>query len=107
MLDEYRDWVNSRRNSITDKVIESLNQLLLINKNVKKVWLSGSYVKGDWIDENTPLKYRDYKYKITGKDKISDIDFITEPEVNPTEYYDIIPLNNYRLLIYDNSKTKI
>lgn len=107
MLDDYLSWVNSRKNSVTNKVKESLKILLENNPNVSKVWLSGSYVKGDWIDEDTETKYKEYKYKVTGKNKISDIDFITDPPVESTNHYDIISLNNHRLLIYDNSKTKI
>ena len=65
MLDDYLSWVNSRKNSVTNKVKESLKILLENNPNVNKVWLSGSYVKGDWIDEDTETKYKEYKYKVT------------------------------------------
>lgn len=107
MLEEYKQWVCSRKNSITPHVKEILQQLLILNPNIKRVWLSGSYVKGDWIEEDTPNNFKKIRDQIKNKSNLSDVDFITEPVVEGTIYYDIISDNKHKLLIYDNSKEKI
>lgn len=108
MLEEiYRQWMKSREGIIQPIVKEKLNILLKNNPAVEKVYLAGSYLRGDWIDENTDNFYVELKAKVIGKKKISDVDFVTEPPVDGTEDYDIITSTAYKLLIYDNGTTKI
>lgn len=106
-LDEYKFWVNSRKELYPEIIFETLNKLLELNPQVEKVWLTGSYLRGDWTDENTEEKYILFKNSITKKNKKSDIDFITLPKVSSTEHYDILEETPNKLLIYDNGKTII
>lgn len=107
MLEEYKQWVNLRKNSVTPFVRKRLHQLLLLNPDVEKVWLSGSYVKGDWVDENTPDEFKKIRNKLKNKSTLSDVDFITYPIIQGNNYYDIISDNKHKLLLYDNTKEKI
>lgn len=106
-LDEYRFWVNSRIDIYPEIVFEKLNILINNNPNIKRVWLCGSYLRGDWVDENTEDKYIRFKKEILGKKRLSDVDFVTEPRVSSTKDYDIIPDSKHKVLIYDHGKTII
>lgn len=85
----------------------TLALLLENNPSVRKVWLIGSYANGDWCDEATPEWFRKFRESI-GKTGLSDIDFITEPQVESNGLYDIQPGSRQgKILIYDNTNTKL
>lgn len=104
MLDQVRAFIKERKGKIQPIVYERLGRLLSNNPEVTKVYLIGSYANGDWVDENTPEWFRIYRRSI-GKNKYpSDIDFVTEPIVESTEYYDIQPSGRgENMIIYDNT----
>jgi len=89
-------------------VKEALAQLVEDHPEVSKVYLTGSYANGHWVDGSTPQWFRDFRKSIGLDKEISDVDFYTEPQVSGTEYYDIVPhKRGNSILIYDNSKTKL
>lgn len=106
MLEKARKFIASRQK--TDRVEIALKHLLSNHPDIEKVYLTGSYANGDWIDEDTPQWFIDFR-KQYKKEGISDVDFYTEPKVESTEHYDIA-LHKSRgksILIYDNSEATI
>lgn len=101
--------IQRRKGEIVPVVYEKLGRLLSAHPEVNKVWLIGSYANGDWNDEDTPLWFRQYRERIGKKPGYSDVDFITEPYVEPDyEHYDIQPGGRAgKILIYDNTNTKL
>lgn len=89
------------------KVKAALNRLIENNPEVQKVYLTGSFLRGDWIDEETDDVFIAIKKTLRGKAKISDVDFITEPIVPSTKHYDVLPNRRNKLLIYDKGQKKI
>lgn len=103
-----REFIVSRRGVIVPLVKERLRLLLNNNPGITKVYLTGSYANGDWVDESTPQWFRDFRKSIGKVKIISDVDFYTEPQVESTEFYDITPhMRGNSILIYDNGKTKL
>lgn len=103
-----KEFINSRKGLIKPIVKEALAQLVKANPKVCKVYLTGSYANGHWVDNSTPQWFRDFRKSIGLTKEISDVDFYTEPQVPGTEYYDIVPhKRGNSILIYDNSKTKL
>lgn len=107
MLEKTREFIKMRRGTIQPIVHHALDKLVNDNPSVSKVYLIGSYANGDWIDADTPQWFREFRQSY--KPGESDVDFYTEPLVELTEDYDIVPHLNRgnNILIYDNGKTKI
>lgn len=88
-LKEYEQWKNSRRaNQLQDlpeihieRIRHAISRILEDHPSVLKIWLTGSFVAGDWLDETTPSYYKELKQRVAYKDKISDYDFITYPMI--------------------------
>lgn len=92
----------------TDKeiaiIVEDIENIIREHKNIKKIWITGSYVKGNHVltnDDKAYLKLREY-FKLN--QRISDRDYITDPKIeNKFGKIDLIPLSrNNRILIFDN-----
>lgn len=96
---QFEKWRRSRQvfklerlpNYEQEKIKQALEKCLTDNPQVTKVYLTGSFANGDYINEFTPGYYFDLKKKVTGKAKISDIDFVTVPTVvKNTPHYDLV-----------------
>lgn len=108
MLDRAKEFINSRDGTKEHTVKEALKMLIHNNPFVSKVYLMGSYAKGDWLDKDTPEWFRKFRSTYKPDKEQSDVDFYTEPLVEPATGYDIIQHKIRRnILIYDSSKTEI
>lgn len=107
MLERAKDFILSRRGKIAPIVTEKLKKLLDKHPNTEKVYLLGSYANGDWVDEQTPEWFKDFRRSIGKRKHISDVDFYVEPWVPPIEgEYDVLDFpRGSQILIYDNGKT--
>lgn len=106
--EEYKKFIQSRRGLISPIVKEKLEILIKDHPEITRVWLTGSYAKGDWIDQCTPEWVVQFKKSMGWSKTKSDVDFIVEPEgVKTTSDYDIIADNKNKILIYDNGNTII
>ena len=77
--------------------------------NIEKVYLTGSFVHGSWVWDDTPQEFIDMRRKIKGwKKERSDIDLNVEPFHVPESYYNtkvvqIMPQSGHEtVLIYEN-----
>lgn len=103
MLEEF---IESRK-EIQPAVLQALGKLLE-KEQVDKVYLVGSYAGGYWVDKDSPEWFKDFRRSIGKTKEVSDVDFYTEPQVESTENYEIIPQPRGKMrLIYDNGKTII
>lgn len=52
-----------------------------------QVYLIGSWINGDWVDEQTPEELREVRYKIKKRKENSDIDVVihSDPYISPSE----------------------
>lgn len=109
MLDqEYINWMKSKEDKVQPIVYKKLERLLEDHPLVEKVYLTGSYLRGDWIDEHSEEWEVHLKQRITGKTKLSDVDFFTIPSVvNTSKDYDIVGDSKNKKLIYDSGRTII
>lgn len=65
---------------------KELKKFFEANPNILSVHLYGSYVEGDYSNQNTPPKIKALRYLHTGKKKPSDIDiYLKEPYVLPED----------------------
>lgn len=62
------------------KVKSALQRVLKQHPDTREVYLGGSFVKGSWVDENTPKEFKALRYKITKKTKLSDVDLYLIPK---------------------------
>ena len=116
LIYEYEKWRRARiKNdwkklpSIDKQKIEiALNKLLIKYPQVTKVWLTGSYANGDYINEFMPSYYLDLKKKVKGKSKISDVDFVTEPVIVQNGIdFDLLPNENRNKLLIWQQKNDV
>lgn len=101
--------IRERKGKIQPIVYEKLGRLLSKHPEITKVFLIGSYANGDWDDKDTPAYFRKYRERIGKRAGYSDVDFITDPYVEPDrEHYDVQPGGRAgKILIYDNTNTKL
>lgn len=102
-----KEFILARRGHIQPIVYKKLKLLVERNPGVEQVYLIGSYANGDWCDKLTPAWFRKFRESI-GKSGLSDVDFVTVPQVESTEDYDIQPGSRQgKILIYDHKNTII
>lgn len=86
------------------KVLEALE--CVVSEGAKKVWLTGSFLKGDWATEERPKEFMELRAKIKRKTGYSDVDFVVWPDIN-SGCADILPEARQKVLIYDNQDGEI
>lgn len=78
-------------------VLEALEEAISLGAG--KIWLSGSYLRGDW-DDGSREEIKEYRKLVKRKEEPSDVDFITEPFVIGKKF-DSLRAARQKLLIYD------
>lgn len=108
-VNRYRAYCEARRAYVQHpKVKKAIIEILKAHPDIQVIFLVGSYLAGDWIDENTEPLMKELKLKFKRYNRISDVDFITVPQVPSTQYYDIIPDTSIpKLVLYDKFKEKV
>lgn len=105
-----KQFIKSRQGKVQPIVIEKLTILLLRHPEITKVYLVGSYANGDWINQDTPQWFIDYRKSIGKVKEVSDVDFYTVPAVPSSREYDVLSYlipRGRKILLYDNGQTKV
>lgn len=114
-IEVYEKWKESRRvNSFCDfnesekaEICAAVDMYADTFGGIRKVWVSGSYASGSWMNEHCSEEDRRIR-RIKKRDRhISDIDLITEPryesmEINNVDFISFEKEN--KVLIYENGK---
>lgn len=101
--------INQFPKEVQEKILFSLKKVLYLYPDIEKIWLVGSFAKGDWVDESTyndMPEFVELRNKVKGKEKLSDIDLLTEPmkikRIEGSPKIDLCAADTpHKILLYD------
>lgn len=103
MILDRKQFLRKIPNFERDRIMEAVEKIKKDFPQTEKIYLTGSFVRGDYINDFVPGYFWNLKQKVKGKAKISDLDFVTVPQViKRTNDYDLLAdENREKILLFE------